>query len=179
MAGDQYATGYAQAIVQVAAAEGLLEKVRDELLVFRQALVAEPELRDALADPGKEAANKATLITNLLGGKANPLTTRLLSFIAFQGRARELVGIIDEVADLVAERSGSAVAEVRSAVALDEQQVAKLAQALEQVTGRKVEVSVVVDPAIVGGLVARVGDQVFDASVRRRLSLLKDKIGSR
>lgn len=179
MAVVSHANGYAQAIVSIAEAEGLLDTVRDELLVFQQALVAEPELRDALADPGKEASNKATLIANLLGGKSNPLTARLLSVVAFQGRARELVEIIEEVANLVAARSGSAVAEVRTAVALDEKQVEKLTQAIAAATGKKVAVNVIVDPSVLGGLVVRVGDQVFDASVRNRLSSLRDKIGSR
>ena len=70
---------------------------------------------------------------------------------------------------LSAERRQHAVAEVRSAFPLDEQQRRRLEEALSRATGKTVEVKVVVDPSVVGGAVAQVGDVVFDGSVRTRL----------
>ena len=68
------------------------------------------------------------------------------------------------------------VAEVRSAVPLDDQQQRRLAAALSKATGKQVEVKVVVDPNVLGGIVARIGDTVIDGSIRRRLAQLKERI---
>jgi F-type H+-transporting ATPase subunit delta len=73
------------------------------------------------------------------------------------------------LAAVTAERREHAVAEVRSAVSLDEGQRVRLAEALSKATGHTVDVKVVVDPNLVGGLVAKVGDEIFDGSVRTRL----------
>jgi F-type H+-transporting ATPase subunit delta len=78
---------------------------------------------------------------------------------------------------LATEERKKAVAEVRSAVPLDEQQRSKLKQAIEGATGKQVELKVLVDPAVIGGLLVRVGDQIFDGTVRRRLQMAKDQIG--
>jgi F-type H+-transporting ATPase subunit delta len=71
------------------------------------------------------------------------------------------------------------VAEIRSAVDLTEDQRSRLAAALEEATGQDVDVRVVVDPTVVGGLVARVGDQVIDGSVRHRLAQLRESLSAR
>ena len=79
--------------------------------------------------------------------------------------------------ELAARERQRAVAEVRSAVPLDEEQRQRLERALRDATGKEITLRVIVDPSVVGGLVARVGDLVFDASVRRRLELAKENLG--
>jgi F-type H+-transporting ATPase subunit delta len=116
-------------------------------------------------------------VSELLGSKASPHTVNLIAFVVQQGRARDLPAIIDSVVQLAAAERAKAVAEVRSAVPLDGEQQAKLKAALEQATGKQLELKVVVDPSVIGGLLARVGDLVFDASVRRRLELAKEHLG--
>jgi F-type H+-transporting ATPase subunit delta len=93
----------------------------------------------------------------------------LLGFLVEQGRARELGRIVEELAEVVAETREQAVAEVRSAIPLDDARVKKLADALSRATGRQIEVRVVVDPSVVGGVLAKIGDEIFDGSVRSRL----------
>ncbi len=75
-----------------------------------------------------------------------------------------------------AERRQHQVAEVRSAVPLDEARRAKLAAALSKATGRTVEVKVVVDPSVIGGIVARLGDEVYDGTVRTRLREVRQRL---
>ena len=101
----------------------------------------------------------------------------ILGFLIDQGRTRELGGIIEELARVAAERRQRAVAEVRSAIPLDEEQRRRLTEALERATGKKIELKVLVDPSVVGGLVARVGDQVIDGTVKRRLELARERLG--
>ena len=174
---DPRVQGYATALFQVAQAEGALEQIEDELFRFARTLENELKLREALTDPNLPAEHRANMVQELLGNKASPHTANLIGFIVQQGRARELAAIIDSLVELAATERQKAVAEVRSAVPLDGEQQSKLMVALERATGKQVAVKVVVDPSVIGGLVARVGDVVFDASVRHRLDLAKEHLG--
>jgi F-type H+-transporting ATPase subunit delta len=100
----------------------------------------------------------------------------ILGFLVEQGKARELTAIVDELVALAAERRRAAVAEVRTAVELTDEHRKNLAGALERATGRKVELRVIVDPSVIGGVVARIGDQVIDGSIRRRLELARERM---
>lgn len=176
MARNEAVRGYAQALFSVAEAEDALNAVEDELFRFARTLEREGDLREALTDPMLPSDRKRALLTDLLGKKANPHTVSLLGFIVEQGRARDLEAIVDEMVALAAERRRSAVAEVRTAVRLDATRRKRLAEVLEKATGKKVELKVVVDPSVVGGVVARVGDQVIDGSIRRRLELARERL---
>jgi F-type H+-transporting ATPase subunit delta len=92
------------------------------------------------------------------------------------GRARDLPAVIDSLVRKSAEAQKKAVAEVRSAIALSEEQRVRLAEAIEKSTGKSVEVKIVVDPSVLGGLVTTVGDTVIDGSVRTRLEQLKNSL---
>ena len=177
MAGrDALVRGYAEALFRVAAAEGELDAVERQLFAFAQLLDTETRVRDALLDASLPAENKRGLIADALGDRANPLAVNMLAFVAEQGRTRELGRIVEELAEVAAETRESAVAEVRSAVPLDEASRKKLAAALATATGRPIEVRVVVDPSVVGGVVAKVGDEVFDGSVRSRLEEAREHL---
>ncbi|HEX9123861.1 MAG TPA: ATP synthase F1 subunit delta [Actinomycetota bacterium] len=160
---------YADALFAIADAEGELSLVEDQLYVFAKALESQPKLGDALADPALPAANKKALVGDVLGAGANPVAVNALSFLVDQGRGRDLASIIEAMSQVVAESRRHVVAEVRSAVPLGAKQRDELAKALSKATGRSVDVKVVVDPSVVGGVVARVGDEVFDGTVRNRL----------
>ena len=176
MARDEATRGYAQAIFAVAEAEGALDQVEDELFRFARTLEAEQQLREALTDPGLPADRKRALLHDLLGERTNPQTESLLGFLVEQGRARDLPSIVDELAELAARQRQSSVAEVRTAVPLDDERRGRLERALATATGRTVELKVVIDPSVIGGVVARVGDQVIDGSVRRRLELARERM---
>jgi F-type H+-transporting ATPase subunit delta len=168
--------GYAEALFAVAEAEDELETVEDELFRFARALEREQRLRDALTDPALPVDRKRAVLTDVLGDRAHPHTVGLLGFVVEQGRAKDLPAIVDELVALSAERRQAAVAEVRTAIPLDAERRERLAEALGAATGKKVELKVVVDPSIVGGVVARVGDQVIDGSIRRRLELARERL---
>jgi F-type H+-transporting ATPase subunit delta len=171
--------GYAQALFAVAEAEGDLATVEDELFAFAGAVEANPKLREALTDPALPAERKRAVVRDILGDAASPQTINVLGFLIEQGRARELGAIIEDLARMAAERRQHVVAEVRSAVPLDETQRASLAAALSRATGRAIEVKALVDPAVLGGVVARVGDEVFDGTVRARLMEARELLRSR
>jgi F-type H+-transporting ATPase subunit delta len=168
--------GYATALFEIAEAEGALERVADELFRFAKAVDANHELRNALTDIAIPAERKSAVITELLGERASPVTVNILEFVVGQGRARELSEIVADVADLAAISRDKVLAEVHSAVPLDDDLKSKLADALSKATGKAVDVKVIVDPSIVGGIYARVGDQVIDATIRRRLQELREQL---
>ena len=173
---DRLVKGYAQALFVVAEAEGALEQVEDELYRFGKALESAPDLRDALTDPALPPDRKRAVLDELLEGRANPHTLNLLAFLVEQGRARDLQRIVTALAEVAAERRRKAVAEVRAAVPLDDDQRSRLAEALSKATGKDIELKVLVDPNVIGGVVARVGDQVFDGSVRRKLEIAREQL---
>ena len=171
---DDRTLAYAEALFGVARAEGTLGEVEDELFRFSQTLQGSDELRDALTDPGIPASRRQQITEDLLGGRASPTTVALVSMVVGTGRARELPTIIRQLVEMSAAEANKEVAEVRSAVALTDDQRKRLAEALGQATGKQVEVKVVVDPSVMGGIVAQVGDTVIDGSVRGRLDKLKN-----
>ena len=175
MAGEAI-RGYAQALFSIAEAEDALEAVEEELFRFARTVETERELRESLTDPALPVERKKAVLGDILGERAGPHTVSILGFLVEQGKARELTAIVDELVALAAARRRAAVAEVRSAVELSEKHKEDLAAALERATGKKVELRVIVDPSVIGGVVARVGDQVIDGSIRRRLELARERL---
>ena len=170
---DDRTTAYASALFAVAGSEGSLAEVEDELFRFARTLESNDELRTALTDAGLPVSRRQQIVEDLLGGRANPVTAALASMVVGVGRSRDLVSIIDELVKLSASEANKELAEVRSAVPLDDDQRNRLAEALGRATGKSIELKVVVDPSVLGGLVAQVGDTVIDGSVRSRLEQLK------
>jgi F-type H+-transporting ATPase subunit delta len=169
--------GYAAALFEVARAEGALEIVEEELFKLSDVLAQSDDLRSTLTDTSIPAEKRQEIIQDLLSkGKATPLTSNLVSFVVGAGHARDLPGIISSLVERAATDRKHSVAEVRSAVPLDEDQRKRLAKALSKNLGKEVEVKVHVDPSVLGGLSARVGDVVIDGTVRHRLDQLKETI---
>jgi F-type H+-transporting ATPase subunit delta len=173
MTTDERTLAYAGALFGVARSEGNLAEVEDELFRFARTLESSDELRTTLTDASLPVSRRQQIVEDLLGGRANPITTSLLSMVVGTGRSRDLPAIVDELVRISAAEGNKEVAEVRSAVALTDDQKARLADALGQATGKQVEVKVIIDPSVLGGLVAQVGDTVIDGSVKTKLQQLK------
>ncbi|HEY6634256.1 MAG TPA: ATP synthase F1 subunit delta, partial [Acidimicrobiia bacterium] len=103
-------------------------------------------------------------------------TVGLVHLLVAQGRVTDLPAIAAAVAEVAAASRDKAVAEVRSAVPLDEETIQRLTQALSRATGRDVEVKLIVDPAVIGGIVARVGDTVIDGSIATRVASVRQAV---
>ncbi len=166
---------YARAMFDVARAEGDLARIGDELFRVARAREGSDELRSALTDPHLPASRRQQIVEDLLDGKADPSTVALVGMAVGTGRARELPAIIDSLVAMTAAESNKAVAEVRSVIELDDDQRQRLAQAIEAATGKQVEIKVVIDPTILGGVVTTIGDTVIDGSIRTRLERLKQQ----
>lgn len=176
MTTDARIDGYARGLFEIARAEGTLDEVEDELFRFARSYESSEQLRSALTDELVPIERRQAVVEELLGGKATSTTVQLVSMVVGAGRGRDLPAIIDRLVARAAESKDEAVAEVRSAVALTADQQDRLKAALANATGRSVNLKVVVDPSVLGGLVATVGDTVIDGTVRTRLDQLKSRL---
>jgi F-type H+-transporting ATPase subunit delta len=171
---DTRITAYADAAFAIAQAEGDLAEVEDELFRLGRVLESSDELRSALTDQHVPVSRRQQIIEDLLDGKATQTTLAIVSMIVGAGRAADLVKIANELVQRTASNSGQAVAEVRSAVALTDAQLAELTAALKARTNMDIMVKNIVDPSVMGGLVTQIGDSVLDGTVRTRLNQLRD-----
>lgn len=169
--------GYAAALLDIARAESDVDRLSDEMYRAARALDANPELRDALTDPQIPIQRKQGIVDDLLGPRASQVTVASINLLVGSGHAKHLSEITTRMAEMAAEQQGSLVAEVRSAIELDPHQLEQLEAALSRVAKRRVQAKVVVDSAVVGGLVAKVGDRIFDGTIRGRFDELREQWG--
>lgn len=173
---DPRIDGYARALFEVARADGTLDEVEDELFRFARSYESSEALRTTLSDEGIPAAKRQAIIEDLLGESATPTTVQLLSMVIGSGRATDLVPIADALVQRASAAKQLEVAEVRSAVDLTPDQQDRLRAAIANATGKQVNLKVVVDPSVLGGLVATVGDIVIDGTVRATVEQLKARL---
>lgn len=169
--------GYAAAMFDVARAEGDIDVFVDAFYAAAKTIAARAELRDALSDPQIPISRRQGTVTDLLGAQVDAAVVASINFVVAVGQAKHLDDLASRLAEIAAEDKGSVVAEVQSAVALDSDQATRLEEALSKATGRRVQVKVVTDPSIMGGLVAKVGDTIFDGSVKGRLDDVREQWG--
>ena len=166
--------GYGAAIFEVATAEGELERLERELFTVARTFATSNELRETLTNPQLPIERKQGIVDDLIGGRASPLTVGLVGFVVEVGQAADLPAIIDAFIAKAAASRAKAVAEIRSAVPLEPEVLERLSAALSRATGKELELKVIVDPSVIGGVVARVGDVVIDGTVARRLASLRE-----
>lgn len=168
---------YAEAIVEIARGEDALDAVEGELLSVARAIEGSDELRERLTDIHLPVGRRLAFVESQALAAAHPATRSALALLIAAGR----VGEVAQIARLVAERSAAEreaeVAEVVVAVDLDETRRERLRRALEQATGKKLRLQVQVDPDVIGGVRARIGDTVLDGSLARRLRDVEARLG--
>jgi F-type H+-transporting ATPase subunit delta len=166
----------ADAVFASAERSGELERVEDEIFRFSRIYAQAGDLRRALTDPVVPVSAKQAVVGDLLGGRVSDTTQLLVRELIGRGRAHDLDRALAGLAAMAAARRGRVVAEVRSAVELDEDRRRRLAEALQEAVGRPVELHVVIDPTVVGSLAVRVGDELYDGTVRRQLETARERL---
>ncbi len=169
-------SGYAEGLLAIARAEGDVGQVKRELQAVSDAVAGNDELRTTLSNNLLPAATRGQIVDDLLQSKASNVTRAIVGMIVAAGRSADLGGIVDAFGSAVAADSGASVATVRTAVALNDDQRSRLAQALASAAGGPVELTEIVDPSVVGGVVATMGDTVIDGSVRARLNQIHEAL---
>ncbi len=169
--------GYADALLAIALAEGEEAALVDEFHTAANLLAGHAELVEVLRDPRIPTERKQGIIDDLLGSRASAVTVAALGFLVAAGQARHLADIAARLAEKAADSEGEVVAEVRTPMDLEPEQVIRLQEALSRSTNKRVRVRVVIDPSVVGGVVTKVGDTVLDGSIRGRFHELREQWG--
>jgi F-type H+-transporting ATPase subunit delta len=170
---------YASALFQLAVEADSVESIGKDIADFAASIKQSRQLQTVFENPVYGAETRRRIIADLAQSAAmSPLVRNLLLLLSDRRRMR----FVDEIADcfqmLAEERSGKVRAEVTVAAELPESYFSELGRTLQAVTGKQVVVEKRVDPSIIGGVVARIGDQVFDGSIRNRLSELREELRS-
>ncbi|OQW80191.1 MAG: F0F1 ATP synthase subunit delta [Proteobacteria bacterium ST_bin14] len=164
---------YATALFELARDAKVIDKVEASLTTVRAALDQSADFKTLTTSPliARGAATKAVgAVAKML--KLDATTTKFLGVLADNRRLAQLPAIIRAFRQLAANFRGETTAEVASAHALSDDQVAALKQSLRQRIGREVSVDLSVDPSLLGGLVVRIGSQMIDSSIKTRLHTL-------
>jgi len=161
-----------------AVAEGadLLDRVQQELHQLRDLMEEAPELRQVLEHPRMDESRKKELVARVLGDRVSELAIDFLSLLIDKKRADALVPAIEEFDRLLDEARGIQRAEVRSAVPLPDDLAGTLTLRLNELTGRQVILSRVVEPELIGGLVIHVAGRLIDGSIASHLDTVRDRL---
>jgi F-type H+-transporting ATPase subunit delta len=171
---------YAEAALELARRDGTLDAWLVEVNLAVE-LVGAKEAATVVDNPAIAWEVRRAIITGLLGSRVGMPTRNLVLLLARRGRLSILPRVADELERLVDLEHGVVVADVTSAQPLEPAELAAIAERVAATSGARVEVHSAVDPALIGGLTVRVGDRLIDASVRGRLSRLRESLvaGSR
>ncbi len=170
---------YANALADIALAQGAAEPAVKQLTDFGAAFADSAELRNFLASPAVTREAKHGVIEKIVVRmRVGKIIRNFLFVIVDHRRTNMLPEIIAAFEDVIRQRQGIAEAEVFSAVELSAGQKKQFAQTLERITGKKIEAKYSLDPALLGGALVRVGDTIYDGSVRSRLNEMRARLAA-
>jgi F-type H+-transporting ATPase subunit delta len=168
---------YANALADIALEQGAADQTGRQLADFGALYAQSAELRTFLASPAVDRAAKHGVLDKLVSRLgASRILRNFLFVIADHHRTHALPEIIEAFQEVVRRRQGIAQAEVRSAVELSTVEKEAFAKAIERLTGQRVEAKYSLEPALLGGAVVRIGDTIYDGSLRSRLNELRARL---
>ena len=168
---------YANALADIALEQGAAAPVIQQLSDFANAYSGSAELRNFFESPAASKADKravAEKISAQLG--ASKIVRNFLFVVIDHRRTPELPEMVETLRGVMRERQGIAEAEISSAVALNDAQKKEMTQTLERVTGKKIEAKFSQDAGLLGGALVRIGDTIYDGSLRNRLNGLRQRL---
>jgi len=167
---------YATAFYEEADDNGVLETVDDDVLMLRRSIESNGPLARFFESPVIPQEKKDGVLQELLGDRVAPLTLRFLRLLVHKDRETLTKAVLDQYQTLRDEQRGIVDAHVAVGRPLDDEDREALVDALEALTDQSVRLHVEEKPDLLGGLVIRIGDRVFDGSVRNKLSALHDRL---
>ncbi len=170
---------YANALADVALAQGAADAALKQVGDFAAAFGVSAELRNFLTSPGVPREAKHDVIEKIAARiGAGKIIRNFLFVVADHQRTHILPEIVASFQDVIRQRQGIAEAEISSAIELSAAQKKRFAQTLERLTGKKIEAKYSLDPALLGGAVVRVGDTIYDGSVRSSLNEMRARLAA-
>ena len=167
---------YAQAVFDIAKETNSLDKWLADLQTVSGIFGSQMAIT-ALEDPSFKAEDQRKIVTHLLANQnVSPTAVNLLYMLVDRQRLALLPGIVESFQALYNRSKGIVVADVTSAIPLDEAQQKRVMAELTKITGKSIQLRVHHDPKILGGLITRIGDELIDASVATRLATLSERL---
>lgn len=166
---------YAEAAFEIGRADGTLNSWERDMATIGTTM-RHPELRRLLQHPAIPFAEKERVLRRVMGRGVAPPAVNLLLLMVRRGRPGAIEPTIAHFTELLRRHRGVALAEVRTALPLDDGERADIAARLRTLTGSQVEMQETVDPDLIGGIAVRIGDRLYDASVRSRLERLRARL---
>lgn len=177
MVSGSLARRYAKAVFDIGVAQGSLERIGADLRTLGKAMKESPELAPTLASPAIRRGDRRNILAGLLSAiDAHAMTANLVYLLLDGERLSSLPAISRELDSMIEAKAGRVVAEVTSAKPLDPSQLSQITAALEKLSGKQIAVVKREDPALLGGVVAKLGDIVYDGSLRSQLRNLSDQL---
>jgi F-type H+-transporting ATPase subunit delta len=170
---------YARALLGIGQATGKTDELMEELIAFDGALAKLPKLATVLQAPRVPVAEKQKLVDKILTGRCSKDFLHFIQVLTRKGRLAYLSAVRRAAGEMHDELVGNARALVTTATPISDQSRDRLVSRLGNVLGKKMFVTTTVDESIIGGVVVRVGDTVYDASVANQLQQLKTKTTKR
>jgi F-type H+-transporting ATPase subunit delta len=169
---------YARALLDVAVKEHAdLEQIERELTAFADLFKQYPLLEKVLLNPAVPVPRKRAAVADILARASfSSIVSKLLALLADRDRLVLAPDLLNAYSDRLLDYRGIVRAEVTTAIPIDASRTETIQRGLAALTGRTVSMSTKVDPTIIGGMIARIGSTVYDASVGRQLQRLKEKI---
>lgn len=175
MASETVARRYAGALYEEAEAQGLVETIDEDMAFVQASLENSRELVQFFESPLINRDHKEAIVEELFGDRVHALTLRLLHMLVRKGREEIAPDLPRTYRKLRDEQEGIIEAHVRTAVDLTEEEEDALADRLASVTDHQVRIEVTTDPDLIGGLIVRIGDTVYDGSVDHQLNELRQR----
>ena len=172
---EEIASVYARSLFEVAQEQGKLDEVREQLGQFADAMHDDRDLQVFFFSPYFSTQEKEDGLDRAVSG-ADPIVVNFLKLLIENHRMPVIFRVRSAYDELWEEENRLLPVQVTSAVELDKATVKQIGDRIAEQTGRKVELSAIVEPDILGGIVVRVGNQVLDASVRNRLEQLRKQV---
>jgi len=166
---------YAEAAFETGRADGTLDAWERDLVLVG-ATIRHPQLRRLLQHPAIPFAEKEGVLRSVMGRGVAPAALSLVLLMVRRGRPGAIEPMIARFGELLRRERGISLAHVRSALPLGDEERAEIATRLIALTGEQVEMDESVDPALIGGIAVRIGDRLYDASVRSRLERLRARL---
>ena len=177
MSAGSLARRYARAALAVAESSGITTQLGADVRALAAAMKTALELVTALTNPAFQRAERRRIVDALLVRLGAHPTCKNLAFLLLDHeRISAVPAISREIAAMIEARSGQVTAEVVSAGPLSAAQLEQLTRSLERLSGKKVQIQRREDPELLGGLVAKMGDVVYDGSLRSQLKNLRDHL---
>jgi F-type H+-transporting ATPase subunit delta len=171
---DTAARRYAEAAFEIGRSDGTLDAWERDLGRLTDAL-GDEELRSLVEHPAVPYADKERVVRRVVSGVSDEALNLVLLMVR-RGRPGAIGAMVQHFGSLLRRHRGVALAEIRTALPLEDAQREAVTERLREITGQTIEIDEVVDESLIGGITVRIGDRLYDASVRNRLERLRARL---